>query len=95
MRSGACFEDVVHGLIHHHAVDPAEAVRIGERVFRGSDGTHPGLGRERVYLEAFLRVGAHLAAHRADERVLAAGQIAIDAVAAVRACLPAGQFGAG
>ncbi|HZU81623.1 MAG TPA: tyrosine/phenylalanine carboxypeptidase domain-containing protein [Polyangiaceae bacterium] len=84
MLGGASFADVTSLLVDAHAIDPADAVIAAERVFRGSDGTRPGLGRERVYLQAFVRVRAHLAAHPDDERVLEAGQIAVDAVEPLR-----------
>ena len=44
------------------------------------DGTHPGLGRERVYLESLVLVRSHLDAYPGDEDVLASGQIAVDAI---------------
>jgi hypothetical protein len=78
-----------------HGVEVTEAVIVTERAFRGSDGTFPGLGRERVYLESFLRVGSHLTAHPEDERVLAAGQISVDAAATVRAVVPERFVGSG
>ena len=44
----------------------------------------PGLGRERVYLESLVRVRRHLAAHPHDDEVLASGQVAVDAIEALR-----------
>jgi hypothetical protein len=95
MGAGASFTDVARSLIHDHGVEVAEAVIVAERVFRGSDGTFPGLGRERVYLDSLLRVRSHLAAHPEDERVLAAGQISVDAAATVRATVLQRFFGSG
>ena len=66
------------------ASTPAEAVVVAERAFRGGDGSHPGLGRERVYLESFVRVRRHLAAHPDDDAVLASGQVAVDAADTLR-----------
>jgi hypothetical protein len=85
MLAGASFAEAASMLIDAHGLDPEEAVVVAERVFRGGDGTGPGLGRERVYLESFERVRTHLAGHPADEDVLAAGQVAVDAVDGLRA----------
>lgn len=84
MLDGASFADVALMLIEAHGLDPADAVVVAERAFRGGDGTRPGLGRERVYLESFVRVRAHLGAHPEDEGVMAAGQVAIEAVEGLR-----------
>jgi len=84
MRGGATFADVARDLVDAHGLDPADAVLVAERAFRGGDGAHPGLGRERVYLESFVRVRRHLAARPEDERVLACGQIAVEAIEALR-----------
>jgi hypothetical protein len=85
MLGGATFGDVAALLVRDHGHDALQAVVVAERVFRGSDGTRPGLGRERVYLEAFVRVRAHLEVHPDDEALLAAGQVATDAAEALRA----------
>jgi hypothetical protein len=91
MVEGASFADVTRELTSAHGVDPASAVVVAERVFRGGDGVHPGLGRERVYLEALVRVREHLDAHPEDEAVLASGQVGLDAVEAIRASLSVGE----
>jgi len=83
MLSGATFADAATSLVHDHGLDAAEAVLVAERAFRGGDGITPGLGRERVYLESFVRVRAHLAARPGDETVLSAGQVALDAIEAL------------
>jgi hypothetical protein len=80
MLDGASFADVAATLVDVHRLDPTDAVVVAERAFRGGDGTGPGLGRERVYLESFVRVRAHLTAHPDDESVMASGQIAVEAV---------------
>jgi hypothetical protein len=85
MRGGADFVGCVHHLRKEHGQSAAAAVRIAERVFRGSDGRRPGLGREAVYLAAFAAVRAHLADHPEDEIVIASGQIAVAAAKALRA----------
>jgi len=84
MQEGATFVDVVRWLSRECGATSDEAVAIAVRAFRGGDGVHPGLGRERVYLPSYLRVRAHLAAHPDDEQVLASGQVSIDAVALLR-----------
>jgi hypothetical protein len=84
MLDGASFADVASTLVSAHGVDPAEAVVVAERAFRGGDGSHPGLGRERVYLESLIRVRRHLAAHPEDDAVLASGQVSVDAADALR-----------
>jgi hypothetical protein len=88
MLDGASFAEVARSLVDSHGLDAAEAVVVAERAFRGSDGERPGLGRERVYLECFVRVRAHLASRPEDERLLEAGQVAIDAVEALRPFAP-------
>jgi hypothetical protein len=65
-------------------MDESEAVVAAERAFRGADGQRPGLGRERVYLGALVRVKAHLEARPDDEHVLASGQVSLDAIEALR-----------
>lgn len=80
MDSGAGFADAVTALIKEHGVSPREAVHVTERAFRGGDGSTPGLGRERIYLEAFLRVGNHLAKKPTDEGILTSGQVSLDAI---------------
>jgi len=84
MLEGASFGDVAQALVDAHGLDAPEAVVVAERVFRGSDGTRPGLGRERIYLESLVRVRRHLDAHPGDEDVLAAGQVSVDAIDALR-----------
>jgi hypothetical protein len=87
MLHGASFADTAMILKEAHGLDPAEAVVVAERAFRGSDGTFAGLGRERVYIEGLLRVEAHLDARPQDERILEQGQVALDAIGALRAAM--------
>ncbi len=84
MLGGASFADVASTLVDTHGLDAEEAVIVAERAFRGGDGTHPGLGRERVYLESLVRVRKHLEAHPDDDAVLASGQVAVDAIDTLR-----------
>jgi hypothetical protein len=84
MQDGASFADVAFTLVRAHGLEAMEAIVAAERAFRGGNGRSGGLGRERVYLEALLRVKAHLAAHPTDEPVLASGQVAVDAAPALR-----------
>jgi hypothetical protein len=84
MARGAAFADVVRELTAEHEVEPLQAVIVAERVFRGGDGVRPGLGRERVYLEALVRVRAHLEQSPDDEAILAAGQVAVEAAGVLR-----------
>jgi hypothetical protein len=88
MLDGAPFAEVARSLVDSHGLDAGEAVVVAERAFRGSDGEHPGLGRERVYLECFVHVRAHLASRPEDERILESGQVAVDAVEALRPFAP-------
>jgi hypothetical protein len=81
MRNGGKFDDVARMLVDKHAIDASDAVIVAERAFRGSDGMRIGLGRERVYLESFVRVRAHLERRPEVEAVLACGQVAVDAAA--------------
>lgn len=80
MDGGATFHDAVDALVKEHGLSPREAVIVGERAFRGGDGTSAGLGRERIYLEAFHRVRGHLEAKPTDEGILTSGQISLEAI---------------
>ncbi len=88
MLDGATFEEVASALTATHGLDAAEAVIVAERAFRGSSGCHPGLGRERVYLESLVRVRRHLTAHPHDDAILGSGQVAVDAVETLRPFAP-------
>ena len=79
MRDGATFADVVSLLKRDFEAASREAVLIAERIYRGSDGTHPGLGRESVYLESFVHIMASLKNKPDHERVLASGQVSVEA----------------
>src|ERR1019366_5169871 len=87
MLEGASFADVAGALVSRCALGPADAIIVAERAFRGSDGTHPGLGRERVYLESLVRVREHLAARPQDDAIMASGQIGVASLEALRAHL--------
>ena len=79
MLDGGSFSDVAYMLVRTHGLAADEAVVVSERAFRGGDGVSMGLGRERVYLESFVRVRDHLDRHPEDEGLLASGQIAAGA----------------
>lgn len=83
MDGGARFSENVHALVKEHGISTRDAVLVAERAYRGGDGTTPGLGRERIYLEAFLRVGAHLAKRPTDEGILTSGQVSLEAIQTV------------
>ena len=84
MREGASFEEVFAQLTREHALDVEGALLLAERAFRGGDGRREGLGRERVYIESYVRVRAHLGRAPGDEPTLASGQLSLDAVPALR-----------
>jgi hypothetical protein len=84
MDSGASFPECATALVQDYALSPREAISVTERAFRGGDGASAGLGRERVYLTSYARVRAHLASRPDDERVLSSGQVALEAVDALR-----------
>jgi hypothetical protein len=88
MTEGASFGDVITALVDDHGMEGPDAVILGERIFRGSNGATPGLGREWIYLDAFVRIETHLAEHPEDERVLASGQVGIDFIDALRGTCP-------
>jgi hypothetical protein len=79
MRGGADFVETARTLMQDASAPASDAVRIAARAHRGG-----GLGREAVYLPAFLRTQAFVASHPELEAVLAQGQIGLDAVAVLR-----------
>jgi hypothetical protein len=83
MDGGASFAEACTQLIKTHGLGVRESVLLAERAYRGGDGSTPGLGRERIYLEAFLRVKEHLAAKATDEGILTSGLVSLDAIAAL------------
>jgi hypothetical protein len=84
MTAGATFADVATALVKEYGFSRDDALGIAERAFRGSDGKTPGLGRERVYLGAWLRVRAHLARRPEDLELLGSGQVAVKEIEALR-----------
>jgi hypothetical protein len=84
MDGGATFADAVNALIKVHGIPARESVLVAERCFRGGDGISPGLGRERIYLEAYHRVKEHLAAKPTDEGILTSGQVSLEAIETLR-----------
>jgi hypothetical protein len=80
MRNGADFSEIVALMKNDHDCSAEKSVRIAERIFRGSYGRTPGLGRESIYLDAFARVKNHLTRFPDDEKILASGQVSVDAI---------------
>jgi len=84
MRRGSTFGETFRLLTRKHGLAAKEAIGIAERAFRGGSGHAPGLGRESVYLESFIRVREHLGGAPADEAILGSGQMSLAAIDAVR-----------
>lgn len=84
MRSGASFVEAMKLLREDLGLDLEMALRVAERAYRGGDGVHAGLGREVVYLPAFIGVRTHLRERPADEAILASGQVSLDALDVLR-----------
>ncbi len=80
MDGGAAFADALKALVKEHGLPGPQAVLVAERAFRGGDGTLAGLGRERIYLEAFRSVRDHLDRKPTDEGILTSGQISLDSI---------------
>lgn len=83
MERGASFTDVV-GTLLAYGLHPHTAISTASRVFRGSNGTTRGLGRERTYLEAYARVTRALHEDASCEKILASGQVAAEAIGVLR-----------
>lgn len=88
MDEGATFAEAVLALQKNHGWRAGDAVRVAERVYRGSGGAGPGLGRERIYIEAFVRVRGAIQNEPSVEDVLASGQVGLDAVHVLAPILP-------
>jgi hypothetical protein len=88
MDAGATFVEAVRTLLERDGASIPRAVVACERAFRGSDGETAGLGRERVYLSGYVRVAARLRERPGDERVLASGQVAVDAIEVLEPFVP-------
>ncbi len=78
LERGADFVETTQELLDRGA-QLADALRITARIFRGG-----GLGREIVYLPAFLRVDAALSQFPDLDDVLAAGRVSIEAARLLR-----------
>jgi hypothetical protein len=90
MSEGAGFAEVTRSLVNDHGFAGEVALGMAHRAFRGSNGTAAGLGRESVYLGAWLRVRAHLASKPNHEETLASGQVALGAIGVLEALAPSG-----
>jgi hypothetical protein len=75
--AGASFVDTTHALLELKA-PLSDALRIAARAHRGG-----GLGRERVYLPAMLRI-REIRNHPSVDAVLANGRVSVDAVSTLR-----------
>jgi len=78
LEEGAEFVEIARGLLERGAL-LADALRMTARICRGG-----GLGREVVYLPAFLRVDAALGNDPTIDDVLGAGRVAIEAAEVLR-----------
>jgi hypothetical protein len=61
MAAGDDFVRVRLALEEEACFDAEAALALAERVFRGSDGTAPGHGREFAYVDYYVRIRRHLA----------------------------------
>jgi hypothetical protein len=84
MDAGGTLVEVVRTLLERDGAPLERAIAAAERAFRGSAGETAGLGRERVYLGAYARVSAWLDGRPEDERVIASGQVSVDAIETLR-----------
>jgi hypothetical protein len=78
MFEGQSYHDVVQELVSR-AVEPPLAIRHAARAFRGAFLGSGGLGREWLYLPAFLRVGEALSRQPELEAWLRRGRVGLDA----------------
>ncbi len=68
MAAGANFVAVRRSLEEEAGFDEEAALALAERIFRGSDGSAPGHGRELAYVAYYVRIREHLAEDaRAEE----------------------------
>jgi hypothetical protein len=88
MSRGADFVEIVHTLTRDFGLDVRDAVVMAERVYRGGDGTHRGLGREQAYLRGWTRIRRWLRESSEDEAVLRCGQLACHAAPRLREFIP-------
>jgi hypothetical protein len=84
MRGGEDFERVRCALEGEAGFARQQAYALAERLFRGSRGAHPGLGREAAYVANYLRVRDHLAVMPGDEEIFRVAQVTPEACALVR-----------
>jgi hypothetical protein len=88
MREGADFREVRSQLERDGGFGAEAAYVLAERLFRGSLGVLPGLGREAAYLTYYLRIRDHLEVYPSDEALFRGGVVAPEACALVRAASP-------
>ena len=90
MADGASFVDVLRALQREAAFTHEAAYALAERLFRGSLGTLPGLGRESHYLNYYIRIRDHLAEHAGDEALFACAVVAPEWCADLRKAMGTG-----
>jgi hypothetical protein len=88
MRQGADFREVRTQLEQDGGFGAEAAYLLAERLFRGSLGVLPGLGRESAYLTYYVRIRDHLNVYPSDEELFRAAVVAPEACALVRAASP-------
>ncbi|HQY64146.1 MAG TPA: DUF1704 domain-containing protein [Polyangiaceae bacterium] len=80
---GASYGECARALMTRHAFEAGAAARLAERVYRGGDGVCLGLARDRVYLDAWLRLRAAFAEEPHLEGLVSGGQISLAAARAL------------
>lgn len=84
MRGGEDFGSVRRSLEEEAGFTRPQAYALAERLFRGSMGLLPGLGREAAYVAQYLRVRDHLAVTPGDEALFRVAQVTPEACALLR-----------
>ena len=85
MLDGGNFVAVRRQLVDEAGFSLEASYALAERLFRGSAGARPGLGREAAYLVHFLGWRAHLEEHPDDEAVAGCATVTPRACAQLRA----------
>lgn len=80
MHEGATFHETARLLVDEHGFEPADAVTIGERAYRGG-----GVARDVSYLAGWLRVRAAVGASEATIADLQLGRVSLAELPTLRA----------